>query len=1129
MTLLGSLLWALPLFAVHAAAPLPLTEGQRAFVSEHPMVRVRYSHFPPFHFEEQGEAKGIAVELLRRVGELTGIQFLFIHDLDWPGALDALTTHRRFDLLITAKRTPEREQVMDFTHDYLRMPWVIFTRAEAPFISGLDGLAGWRVVVERGYVMEGILREHVPDALVVPVDGLAEEALRRVASGGADAYVGNLTVGSYISGQLGLTNLKVAAPTGLGDHTQAMAVRNDWPELTTLLNLALDRISPTERAAIYQRWMTVSYEDTEQVRNLRLWLALATGVVLFGLGVLWVNRRLRREVRRRTEAEARARAGEARYRDLFEQVDGGIAIYQSVDGGRDFRFVEFNRAAEVINHTPREVVLGRNVTEVFPGVGEVGLLALLRQVSEDGEPRRLPITAYQDERLTLWVENYVFRLSDGCVVALHTDQTRAQRTRVELERLSHGLERAQAIALLGSWQWDIGEGRLNWSAEIYRIFGLSPYSLRPTYEDFLAFVHPDDRERVSEAVERALEDPAVGYRIEHRVVRRGGEVRHVVEIGEVERDSQGQPFCMFGTVQDVTEQRQMEERLQLAHKVLQSASEAIVITDPKGVILEVNPAYESIMGYTQAEVVGRTPHYVSSGHHDREFYQAMWRELTERGRWEGEIWDRRRSGEVFPQWLSISTIRNSLGEVVNYVGIFLDISRQKAVERRLEELAFSDSLTNLPNRTLFHDRLKQGIEAARRDGTRLALIYIDIDRFKDVNDTLGHAAGDELLRYVAVRLRERVRGSDTVARLGGDEFTLILGRVGEPDTLSSIAEELNQKLAEPVHLTSGQVQLSASIGIAVYPEDGSDAQALLQHADLAMYRAKESGRDSYCFYSPALQSQVHERVTLEHDLRRALAGGDELLLYYQPKVQLGDGRVNGVEALVRWLHPERGLLGPDRFIPIAEESGLIVPLGDWVLMEACRQLASWGREQGWAIGLAVNLSARQLFSGDIVETVRQALASSGLPPERLELELTETAMIGNFDKAIDTLHRLRALGVSLAIDDFGTGYASLRYLKQLPVNTLKIDGSFIQELGASAAQLAAESASLVQTIIALAASRHLNVVAEGIELPHQAEFLRRHQCHEGQGYLFGKPMSAGELHRCLLGGGLTVAPSTSAK
>ncbi len=546
-------------------------------------------------------------------------------------------------------------------------------------------------------------------------------------------------------------------------------------------------------------------------------------------------------------------------------------------------------------------------------------------------------------------------------------------------------------------------------------------------------------------------------------------------------------------------------RLRVWAKVFESGTEAMLITDPASRIIEVNDTFTRITGYTRDEAVGQTPRLLNSGHHDAAFYRAMWESLTRTGAWAGEIWNRRKDGSVYPEWLSITAAHDENGQITNYVSAFSDISERKAYEVRLRHLAEYDPLTKLPNRTLLRDRLTHAIGLAARKGGKIAVLFLDLDRFKNINDSLGHAIGDQMLIEAARRLRSAVRGSDTVSRLGGDEFVLLLTELETPDHAAHVAEKLLQVVAEPFSLEGHELNVTPSIGIALFPEDGADPDALLKNADTAMYHAKENGRNNFQFFAPAMNVRVSEHLALENSLRQALTR-NELALHYQPQFDLASGRLIGYEALMRWHSPTLGTVPPGKFIPIAEESGLIQPLGQWALNEACRQNAQW-RADGLPVQpVAVNLSAVQFRHGNIVALIEQALRNSGLPPALLEVEVTESVLMEDIEQVAQTLQRIKRLGITLAIDDFGTGYSSLSYLKRIRFDKLKIDRSFINGLPD-----AADDAALTVAIIGMAANLGLGTIAEGVETEAQRDFLRRHGCRQVQGYLYARPLDAAAL------------------
>lgn len=555
--------------------------------------------------------------------------------------------------------------------------------------------------------------------------------------------------------------------------------------------------------------------------------------------------------------------------------------------------------------------------------------------------------------------------------------------------------------------------------------------------------------------------------------------------------------------QAVRAQRLVEEQLQLSHRIIKHTSEAMMLTDARQRIVMVNPAFERITGFPAAEVIGQTPALLRSGRHDATFYRAMWEQINQTGEWQGEIWDRRKSGEIYPKHLAINAICDDDDtQVTHYVGVFTDISERKAHEERIAYLAHHDALTGLPNRASLEAYLAGALARAGRHQTQLAVLFIDLDHFKTINDSLGHQVGDHLLCEVARRLQALGRDSDRVARLGGDEFVIVLEDIHHAEVVVSIAQNILQAINAPYWVGERELHTTPSIGISIYPDDGKDAGTLMRNADTAMYYAKSSGRNNHQFFAEPMNHAANKRLHLESELWRALAE-QQLLLHYQPQIDLLSGKIVGVEALVRWNHPERGMIPPGDFIPIAEESGLILPIGHWVLKTACQQARTW-LDQGINPGdMAVNISAHQFRQPEFAKSVRAVLDETGLPAEYLELEITESAVMHSADSAVHTLAELKAMGVKLAIDDFGTGYSSLSYLRRFPIDRLKIDRTFIADLESDA-----DAASLVSSIIALGQSLGLRLVAEGVENAAQADFLRGKACERVQGFHFHRPVSA---------------------
>ncbi|MEY8878034.1 MAG: EAL domain-containing protein [Leptothrix sp. (in: b-proteobacteria)] len=557
-------------------------------------------------------------------------------------------------------------------------------------------------------------------------------------------------------------------------------------------------------------------------------------------------------------------------------------------------------------------------------------------------------------------------------------------------------------------------------------------------------------------------------------------------------------------------------RMRLHAAALESTQDGVMVTDLQARIVSVNRAFTEITGYSEAEAIGRTPHLLHSGRHERGYFGAMWEGLRRNGRWQGEVWNRRKNGDLYTQWMSLSTVPGDNAEPGHYVAVFTDITPQKLAEQQLHRLVHIDPLTQLPNRLMVLERLGHAIAAAQRGGHRVGVLFIDLDHFKTVNDSLGHAAGDALLAAVAKRLSGRTRRDDTLGRLGGDEFILILERLNDAFEAAQVAQELIDLLDTPFTLAEQEVYVQASVGISLYPDDALEAGELVRNADAAMYQAKRAGRGSHRPYTHSLTQAAQSRLALDTRLRRALEQ-QEFALVYQPVYRIADQQLIGLEALVRLNQPGLPPVGPAEFIPLLEETGQILALGTWVLNEACRQACAW-LDEGLDFGrIAVNLSPVEVARGRTDERVRSALERSGLPPERLELEITESGLMEQGERAEAFLHELRALGVGLAIDDFGTGHSSLAYLKRFPVSKLKIDRSFIRDLPGDSSD-----AQLVQTMVAMGRNLGITVLAEGVETEAQLDFLRGLGCEAAQGYFFSEPLPAQRLQVVLAAPGQAI-------
>jgi diguanylate cyclase (GGDEF)-like protein/PAS domain S-box-containing protein len=673
---------------------------------------------------------------------------------------------------------------------------------------------------------------------------------------------------------------------------------------------------------------------------------------------------------------------------------------------------------------------------------------------------------------------------------------RAAEARIRVSETA--LNEAQQLAQLGSWSSDLTSGETTWSQELYRIFGLPPEEQNASFDTFQRLLHPDDRQWVLELLDRAR-TTGTGFVCEHRVVRPDGTIRVLQARGEVHADGAGRPATMVGTAQDVTDRTRAQEAAQRLAAIVQSSSDAIYSAAADGTVTSWNAGAERLLGRPAAEMLG---HPITSGWppEQLELNRSMFeRALAGEVITEFETEWLHRDGTRVAVAVSWSPIKDESGAITGVSVIARDITQRKQLEEQLVRQALHDPLTGLANRTLFGDRLEHALARVKRPGAPVAVLLIDLDGFKDINDSLGHDAGDDLLMIAGMRLQGHARAGDTVARLGGDEFGVLLEDIDAGEAVR-VAEALLRGLATPIVLRDRDLTPTASIGIAIAA--GEEAETLLRNADTAMYAAKRQGKGGYALFEPAMHATVVERLDLAADLGRAVEQ-DQLRLCYEPQINLGSGRIGGLEALVRWSHPTRGNVSPGEFIPLAEETGIILPIGRWVLREACRQGKAW--QERWPapapVTMAVNLSARQLQDPGIVDEVSAALAAAGLDPQSLILEITETAIMEQLDAAVTILTELRELGVRLALDDFGIGYSSLSYLQRLPVDILKIDRTFVSGVTGST-----EDSALARGIISLGQTLGLVTIAEGIETAEQLAALRELGCQFGQGYFFSRPL-----------------------
>ncbi|MBT8769164.1 bifunctional diguanylate cyclase/phosphodiesterase [Metapseudomonas boanensis] len=805
------------------------------------------------------------------------------------------------------------------------------------------------------------------------------------------------------------------------------------------------------------------------------------------------------------QTEQALRLSEQKFASVFHNCPDIIVIARRSDG----TLLAVNHTFEQQIGISAQDALGRSATSLdiwgIPGIGPT-LLQRLQQ----GNPLHnleMPFRRRNGAVFTGLISAQTIQLDDApALVVVVRDITQVKQTQQLLQVSEEKFARAFHASPDGLLITRLSDGKL---IEANRGFSrISGYSALEATEcstlELGLWANPEDRDYMVSV----LRDQGSLHHFTAPIRQKNGQIR-LCELSAQPIPINGEP-CILTIARDITERQQMQEKLQQAATVFESTAEGVMITDAEQRITAVNRAFSEITGYSEAEALDQTPRLLASGHHDSAFFAAMWYQLEQDGHWQGEIWNRRKNGEQYPEWLTINAVRDNSQGVTHYVGVFADISPLKHAQARLDHQAHHDPLTGLPNRLLFENRLQLALNDAATDNHHGAVLFIDLDRFKHINDSLGHPVGDQLLKGIANRLRDQLRDIDTVARLGGDEFIILLPGLHNAGDAQAVANKLLACFDAPVPAGNHEFFISASIGISLFPEHGTDVATLVKNADAAMYRAKACGRNRVELYTRDLTFQATERMALENELRRALER-DQLYLVYQPKLCLGTRCLVGAEALIRWNHPILGEIPPERFIPLAEECSLILPLGDWVLQKACEQMQQW-QEQHASFGpISVNLAGAQLRQTTLADRLQQLLQSLGLDPQRLQLEITEGFIMSQAEEALGVLHDLKALGVQLAIDDFGTGYSSLSYLKRLPLDTLKIDKSFVSGLPDDA-----NDAAITRAIIALGRSLQLTVIAEGVETTAQEHFLAQEGCEQIQGFIVSSPLPAEAFARKFL-------------
>ena len=992
-----------------SASTLQLTVEEQAWIKNHPVITVAANHgWEPISFlSESKEIRGISIDYLKRLESILGIKFQLVRSVENPAIekADMIAATTNLNTLKNSRFAPLKSP-------YIRIPFVIFTRKDSEDIHQLTDLKGKKVVVFKTGIAAEVLAKDYPDIQLYKAD-IAEEALNALTSGVVDAYVGNLLIVSHVARDQGFGNIKAVGHTPY-EAPIYMAVRNDWPELASILQKGLNTLPGTEAQAILHNWEGITYERQTDFYYL---IAIGGTVLAIIASLAFWNWQIHMRERRRSVRREHTR----------------------------------NQVLELLSHNAP-----------LPEI----LHSIVKTIEEEN--------------------------SDMLCSILLLDSAGKHLLTGAAPRLPNFFNAAIHGVAIGNGVGSCGTAAFTGERVIVEDIDIHPYW--EGYRELAA--QAGLKSCWSEPIKNASGKVLGTFAIYHQ---------HPQAPSQEDIRVIDQAAGLAGLAID---QSRVNEELQLALLVYQNSSEAMMVTDANGTILTINAAFARLTGCTQEEVIGKNPKTLGDGN-GHAFYHTIWQEIGDSGHWEGEIVDRRKNGETYTKWLTINTIFNEDRTVHRRVVLFYDITEKKKTEELIWQQANFDTLTGLPNRRMFHDRLDQDVKKAHRAGEPLALLFLDLDRFKEVNDTLGHGMGDLLLKEAANRLVNCVRESDTVARLGGDEFTVILGELDDPGCVERVVQDILHKLSEPFQLGEEMAYVTTSIGITMYPDDATEIDALLKNADQAMYSAKQLGRNRCSYFTQSMQEAAQTRMRLANDLRVALTR-DQFRVYYQPIVELATGTIHKAEALIRWQHPKYGLISPAQFIPVAEETGLIVEIGDFVFHEAARQCQRWRASSHPVFQVSINKSPVQFRNEHAQQSWVDRLKALNLPGQSIAVEITEGLLMDANTTITDKLLQFRDAGIQVSLDDFGTGYSSLSYLQRFDIDYIKIDQTFVRNLTPGSNDLA-----LCEAIIVMAHKLGMKVVAEGVETIMQHNLLSAAGCDYGQGYLFSKPLPAAEFENLL--------------
>jgi diguanylate cyclase (GGDEF)-like protein/PAS domain S-box-containing protein len=1060
--------------------------------------------YPPFAVGATDDtADGFTVKLWQIVAHEAGLKYVVrvepFHQLlqDFQDG--------KIDVLINLAQSDERRQFADFTVPHVTVHAAIFIRKGTRGINSERDLLGKSVIVVKADIAhEYALTQNWGNKLVlVPT---AAEGLRLLASGRHDAMFISKLVGMQTLDQLKLPVITALPVMAGATQKFSFAVHKGDANLLAALNegLALAKSSGAYDK-LYNQWFSLYEIGEPSLRNMLNYVLPLSAIFLGYVFISFLRGR-------RANREAQRQLAESHY--MLQTVIDTMPL-RVFWKDRDSRYLGCNAFfAEDAGVATPDGVIGKLDTD-FPWRDNAALYRDDDQlVITSGKPKLAfdePITVADGRQKWLRTSKVPLRNIEQEVIGMigvFYDITAAKKTEMALieseNRLFEILENVSAFIYLKD-----SEGKYLFANKMVRdLWNVSLEQIMGSADD--KFFDAESAARIRQEDRRVL-DHGESIRLqETNTVARTGLTATYWSVKIPLRKKDGEIYALCGISTDISEVMRAQEEMQLATMVYQATSEAMMVTDAEGNVITINPAFTKTTGYTLEEIQGHNPRFLNSQHHDLEFYQAMWSDIRTTGAWQGEIWDKRKNGEIYPKWMTVNTTYKDDGTPYRRIALFSDITEKKKSEQIIWRQANFDALTGLPNRRMFHDRLEQELKKAHRHERKLAVLFIDLDRFKEINDSLGHDSGDILLIEAARRLSQCVRESDTVARLGGDEFTIILGDLENTQGVDRIVKCLLKAMSEPFTLNVDRAYVSASVGITLYPDDALGIETLIKNADQAMYAAKHQGRNRACYFTPSMENCAKLRMGLSNDLRVALEE-KQFWIAYQPIVEMASGAIHKAEALIRWEHPVRGLVSPGEFIPVAEETGLIVDIGNWVFQEAAATICHWRRNYDPAFQISVNKSPLQFLNdGANAKSWLDLMEEIEVPHQSIVIEITEGIFLES-DPAVDNmLFKFRNRGVHVAIDDFGTGYSSLSYLKKFDIDYLKIDQSFVRNLPHSARDLA-----LCEAIIVMGHKLGMKIIAEGVETREQRDLLLAAKCDYAQGYFFSRPIPAADFEKFL--------------